>query len=100
MLGLQNQQTEFLFDIADLNEIQPHRMLRGGEETITTPLGTYTATLVQEPATRTDSSRFSLWCARELDYFPVLIRKIEPDGTHWDLSLRKFTTPPHSPQTH
>lgn len=71
-------------------EIRDYRLETLGEEQITTPAGTFRSIKVQRTQTG-GKYTVTLWCAPELDYFPVRIDRVKRGRSQGTLLLKRYT---------
>jgi len=89
MDGLYKGQRKFIFHIVDHKRVQKQTLEYTKSQTISSSHGKLD---VLELAHRAEKShyKFTFWCARQLHYLPIVIRKIEQDGDIVELKLKKF----------
>ena len=80
MYDLHNGQTPVSYLIADGGGIKTYSFEKLGEETIDTPLGSFSTTkmLRHKPGS---SRRSVFWCAPALEYLPIKVEHTEKDGS-------------------
>lgn len=76
MLDLQDGREDLRYDVADGGQLKEYRFLRGGEETIDTPLGRLeTVKIASGKFDRKYGTTF--WCSPQYDYLPVRVERTE-----------------------
>ncbi len=77
MLDLAKQQKDLEYLVADGGSLKTYSIKIGNEEQIEIPLGVFNTIKI----TRTGNNRTTiLWCARELNYLPIKIKRVKELG--------------------
>lgn len=84
---------ELTYRIADGGQMKSYDFESFGHESVETPYGKFKALKVER--FRDDRERETrLWCVEELDYLPVKVVNIEPDGLKTTALLQSYKTLP------
>jgi len=95
MRDLQYGLQEFSYRIADGGKMKSYHFETFEKESVETPYGTFEAIKLER--FRDDRERVTiLWSVPELDYLPVKIINIEPDGLKTTALLESYTALPDS----
>lgn len=79
MQGLYEGKREFHFQIVDHKRTQLQSLVYSRTEQVRSSLGKLDLLQLEHKANKSNY-RFTFWCAKQLNYLPVKIRKIEHDG--------------------
>lgn len=79
MHDLKSGRASLTYTVADGGKIKVYDFERLGEETVSTPLGKW-QTLKLSRHKQESERQTTLWCASALNYLPVKVENIEPDG--------------------
>jgi hypothetical protein len=91
-LDLARSATKLTYPIADDGELKHYRFAILGREQIKTPAGSFEAVKLIRQRDN-DKRKTYIWCAPALHYVLVRMEHIEPDGSHYYLSLDKIEGP-------
>jgi hypothetical protein len=80
MNDLANEKTQLRYQIADGGRLKLYELRIEGEERISTALGPLDTVIVRRLRNSEDRETL-LWCAKSLNYLPVMIEHREKDGT-------------------
>jgi Protein of unknown function (DUF3108) len=90
MVGLLRDHTPQTFSLLSGNSVREYRYSREGEETLTTPAGTF-PTLVYS-AQKQNSPRITrFWCAPSLGYIPLRVQQKRNDDVEWTMQAQKVS---------
>ncbi len=78
MRDLQAGREELLYHIADGGKLKNYRFEITGKERIKTEVGSFDTVKLERSDDKRDGA---VWCARELNYLPVLVEQTEKDGS-------------------
>lgn len=87
MLDLQDGQQSVAYSIADKKRIDTYQLKLTEKVQIVTSMKKFDAVKLVSNKIR-DKMQFIIWCAPELDYLPVMVKKIEEDGDESTLELK------------
>jgi len=87
MLDLQDGKKSVAYTIADKKRIDTYQLKLTGKEQIETSMKTFDAVKLVSNKIR-NKMQFIIWCAPELGYLPVMVKKIEEDGDESILELK------------
>lgn len=93
MQGLYQGQRRFNFQVVDHKRIQLQTLEYTRTEQIQSSFGRLDVLQLEHKAEKSNY-RFTFWCARQLNFLPVRIRKTEQDGDVILLRLRRFDKRP------
>lgn len=86
MQALAGGDTDFTFNVADGGTLKQYRYQVTGREILDVPAGTFRTVRVKKLGGN-NTRRTQVWCAPELGYLPVRIRRLEKDGTEYTSEL-------------
>lgn len=93
MRDLQLGLDSFNYRVADGGRMKSYNFETFGNESVQTPYGDFQTLKVER--FREDRERETiLWCAKKLDYLPVKVVNIEPDGLKTTALLKSYTSLP------
>ena len=93
MRDLKRGLNQFSYRIADGGKMKSYNFETLSEETVQTPYGDFEALKVER--FRDDRERETIfWCVRKLDYLPVKVLNIEPDGLKTTALLKSYHSLP------
>lgn len=90
MEGLYEGKRNFDFQIVDHKRTQQQSLIYAKTEQVNSSMGKLDLIQLEQKASKDKKYRFIFWCAKQLHYLPVKIRKIEQDGDIIQLKLRYF----------
>lgn len=89
MEGLYQGRRQFDFHIVDHKRIQRQTLKYTKSQKMESSHGQLDVLQLEHQAEKSNY-RFTFWCAKQLHYLPILIRKIEQDGDVIQLKLKRF----------
>lgn len=89
MEGLYQGRRQFDFHIVDHKRIQRQTLKYTKSQKMESSHGQLDVVQLEHQAEKSNY-RFTFWCAKQLHYLPILIRKIEQDGDVIQLKLKRF----------
>lgn len=82
------------YTLADNGRLKTYRFNVVGEESVTSPLGTYPAIKVEMDRGENADRETYIWFAPALDYMIIKLAQTEPDGKAYALQLKSVETYP------
>lgn len=89
--SVKNQKNELSFTLVDNRHIKTYQLESLGSEQLETDAGNFTTAKYAYFDT-VKKRKVIIWCAVELEYLPVQIRRIDDDGDYGTLKLISLTT--------
>ena len=89
MDGLHRGRRQFDFRILDHKRIQRQTLVYTKSQKMNSSHGELNVLQLEHHAEKSDY-RFTFWCAKQLHYLPIMIRKTEQDGDVIELKLKRF----------
>ena len=80
MHDLKSGRTPLTYTVADGGKVKIYDFERMGEEMVNTPLGDMLTLKISRHKQQSDQ-KMTLWCAPNLNFLPVKVENVEPDGT-------------------
>lgn len=89
MRDLQLGKKELIYQVADGGNLKSYVIEQLKNEQIKTPMGTFDTLKIRYTKGKRETF---MWCAKQLEYFPVQIEYIEKDGSRYQAKLVEFNS--------
>lgn len=84
--SVKNQETDLTFTLVDNKHIKTYKLESLGQEQLETDAGNFT-TYKYAYFDEIKKRKIIIWCAKQLDYLPVQIKRVDDDGDYGTLKL-------------
>ena len=93
MVELLRGHTSEKFFLLSGNSVREYRYSREGEETLTTPMGTY-PTLIYRSEKENSPRVTRFWCAPSLGYVPLRVEQKRKNDVEWTMQIQRLKREP------